>query len=121
MSNPLVIGYHLIWMAYGFWLPNDLRGSMSKCIRNDIIADLGELHFGRKKIQPASRDVRGFYRKAQEVLKFPLLEFAQREAEVIAESFARVIETCRCTCYACAIMPDHVHLLIESTNISRKR
>ena len=40
----MVIGYHLIWTAYGWWLPNDPRGSMSRLIRSDIIAELGELH-----------------------------------------------------------------------------
>jgi len=27
VSQPLVIGYHLIWTGYGWWLPNDPRGS----------------------------------------------------------------------------------------------
>lgn len=25
----MIHGYHLIWGAYGFWLPNDPRGSWS--------------------------------------------------------------------------------------------
>lgn len=50
--NPIVIGYHLMWTLYGWWLPNDPRGSTSRQIRRDLIAELGELHFGRKKIQP---------------------------------------------------------------------
>ena len=44
MQQPLVIAYHLIWTAYGWWLPNDPRGSGSKTIDSDIIAELGELH-----------------------------------------------------------------------------
>ena len=32
MNNPLVIAYHLIWTAYGWWLPNDPRGSGSVTI-----------------------------------------------------------------------------------------
>jgi hypothetical protein len=51
MSLPIVIAHHLVWTLYGWWLPNDPRGSMSQSIRNDIIADLGKLHFGRKKVQ----------------------------------------------------------------------
>jgi hypothetical protein len=50
--NPLVIAYHLMWTAYGWWLPNDPRGSSSHTIRNDVIAELGELHLGRKQVQP---------------------------------------------------------------------
>jgi len=61
MPKPLVIGYHLIWTAYGWWLPNDPRGSMSHRIRNDVMHELGEIHFGRKEVQPASRVIREFY------------------------------------------------------------
>ena len=60
----MVLAHHLIWVAYGWWLPNDLRGSMSKEIRNDVIGELGELHYGRKKVQPASSDIRAFYEQA---------------------------------------------------------
>ena len=55
MAHPLVIAYHLIWTAYGWWLPNDPRGSGSKEIACDPIAELGELHFGRKQLQPGAQ------------------------------------------------------------------
>jgi len=29
----MVLGYHFIFSAYGFWLPNDPRGSWSDTIR----------------------------------------------------------------------------------------
>jgi len=45
MSRPIVIAYHLIWIAYGRWLPKDPRGSTSRSIASDIITALGELHF----------------------------------------------------------------------------
>jgi hypothetical protein len=52
VPRPIVIAYHLIWTGYGWWLPNDPRGSMSHRIASDVIAELGELHYGRKKVQP---------------------------------------------------------------------
>ena len=67
MSHPLVIAYHLIWTAYGYWLPNDPRGSGSRTIRNDIIAELGELHHGRKRVQPAGA-VEGEFHAGREAL-----------------------------------------------------
>ena len=73
---PLVIAYHLVWMLYGWWLPNDPRGSCSRTIRADSLKDLGELRFGRKKIQPASRDIRAFYEQASARLKYPLLDIS---------------------------------------------
>jgi REP element-mobilizing transposase RayT len=109
----LVIAYHLIWTAYGWWLPNDLRGIGSTLIRRDILRDLGKLHFGRKRVQPASWKVREFYENATGLLQQPVLSFAPIEINVIAETFATAVRDFRYTCYACAIMPDHVHLLIR--------
>ena len=63
----MVLAYHLIFTLYGWWLPNDPRGSSSHTIRCDVIADLGQLHHGRKQIQPASNDIREFYKRARAV------------------------------------------------------
>lgn len=113
MAHPLVIAYHLIWTAYGWWLPNDPRGSGSEAIACDVIGDLGELHFGRKQLQPNGKIVRDFYEHAANVLKFPLLLFDEAARTMIAEAFAEIVDECRYTCYACAIMPDHIHILIR--------
>jgi hypothetical protein len=113
MSQPLVIAYHLVWTVYGRWLPNDPRGSGSQSIRQDVIAELGKLHFGRKLEQPAGRDVREFYRRADSVLQHAVVTFNSELRQAIANAFADVIATQRYTCYACAIMPDHVHILIR--------
>jgi REP element-mobilizing transposase RayT len=110
---PLVIAYHLIWTAYGWWLPNDLRGSTSKTVRREVLKELGELHFGRKKIQPASWKVRDFYDNAASTLLNPLATFTSAEISAIGEAFAAVVGEFKYTCYACAIMPDHIHILIR--------
>jgi REP element-mobilizing transposase RayT len=112
-SRPIVIAHHIMWTLYGWWLPNDLRGSTSRTIRNDLIAELGELHFGRKQIQPAGRDVREFYSQAAAVLKYPLLSFSPAEFALVAEAIGSAIAECNYTCYACAVLPDHVHLVIR--------
>lgn len=44
---------------------------------------------------------------------YPLLTFDETARGEIAAAFAAVIDAERYTCYACAIMPDHVHLLIR--------
>lgn len=113
MSNPIVIAYHLIWTAYGWWLPNDPRGSGSHSIASDVISQLGELHYGRKRVQPLGRVVREFYEEAKHHLKHPLLTFDAAARTGIAKAFADTISKQNYTCYACAIMPDHVHILIR--------
>jgi REP element-mobilizing transposase RayT len=109
----MVIAYHLIWTLYGWWLPNDLRGSTSRVIRNDLLKELGELHFGRKKVQPATRDLKAFFVRASEVLKYPLLTLGPEEYQLVAAAMRDVIKRNQYTCYACALMPDHVHIAIR--------
>jgi REP element-mobilizing transposase RayT len=109
----MVIGYHLIWTLYGWWLPNDPRGSMSQSIRCDPISELGELHHGRKRVQPSSREIREFYDIARARLKHPLLTLEASDFAIVGAAFAGVVKARGYTCYACAIMPDHVHVLIR--------
>jgi REP element-mobilizing transposase RayT len=109
----MVVGYHLIWTAYGWWLPNDPRGSSSHEIRVETIATLGDLHHGRNVVQPRSAEIRRFYAQAGDDLKHPLLTFSGDDLVLVGASFAQVIRERGYTCYACAIMPEHVHLLIR--------
>jgi REP element-mobilizing transposase RayT len=109
----MVVGHHLVWTAYGWWLPNDPRGSSSKEIIVERIGELGELHYGRKPIQPSLEEVRDFHQRARQVLSYPVLAFDEEDVSVIADSFADTIQGRRYTCSACAVMPEHVHLLIR--------
>lgn len=113
MPLPIVIAHHILSTGYGWWLPNDLRGSCSTCIADDVIAELGELHYGRKRVQPASRDVRAFYTEARKVLRFPLVTFDRSDFEILARAFSDVIARERYTCYAAVFMPDHWHAAIR--------
>ncbi len=113
MARPIVIAHHLIFTAYGWWLPNDPRGSNSKTIRDDVIAELGEIHHGRKRVQPVSGVIGEFYREADKRLRHQLLTFSERDISAIATAFEEVTKEQRYTCWACAIMGDHVHLLIR--------
>jgi hypothetical protein len=99
----MIAGFHLVWTAYGWWMPNDPRGSSSREIRNDLIADLGELHFGRKNVQPSGRTMREFHQAASAKLEHELRPFSEDEFAVIAASFSDVIKERVYTCYACAM------------------
>ena len=109
----MIIAHHLIFTAYGWWLPNDPRGSSSRTIKADILNHLGDLHHGRKPVQPPSTDIRRFYTAAKDWLRHDLLTFDTRARNVIADAFAAMIAAERYTCYACAILPDHVHVLVR--------
>lgn len=109
----MVIAHHLMWTAYGFWMPNDPRGSMSHEVRVERVAELGKLHYGRKQQQPSPAELRHFREQAHAVLKHELLPFQCEDIEILAGGFADVVRQHTYTCYACAIMPDHVHMLIR--------
>ena len=109
----MVIAHHLIWTAYGWWLPNDPRGSGSECVKSDLLAELGEVHNGRKRVQPFGRELREFYEKAAPLLKHPLLKFDESARTEIAVAFGGEVAAQNYTCWACAVMPDHVHVLIR--------
>ncbi len=76
-------------MGYGHWLPNELRGSGSDEIRNSLLKDLGEIHHGRKRVQPPRDELKEFHRKAAPLLEQEVLWFDESMRNAIAKSFAQ--------------------------------
>ena len=64
----------------------------------------------RSSRRPGSQ---GVPRQSRAVLKHPLLDFSVADFPIIADALAEAIREHNYTCYACAIMPDHVHILIR--------
>jgi hypothetical protein len=93
--RPIVIAYHLIWTAYGWWLSTDPRGSMSKWVALDVLNELGELHHGRKVKQPKSWEIKEYLRATGDVLRFPRIAFTREHRDCMARAFARVIRCLR--------------------------
>jgi hypothetical protein len=109
----VIIAHHLIFYAYGQWLPNDPRGSGSSEIREPKLEDLGEIHFGRKRIQPPRQEIRSFYRDAEPRLDFPTIWFDDAKRQAILEGFSRVVEENRYTVWGCAILRNHAHVCVR--------
>ena len=105
----MVAAHHLIWTAYGWWLPNDPRGSMSKDISVRALDELGPLHYGRKDVQPKGREIGEFYERAARKLRHDLLTFTPGLCGLVAEALGEEVRRRGYTCYAAAVMPDHVH------------
>jgi len=76
-------------------------------------SDLGEIHFGRKRVQPPRREIREFYRKAELRLDLPTLWLDDAKRQAISDAFARVVESDRYTVWGCAILKNHAHLLVR--------
>ena len=109
----MVRGYHVIFTTYGFWLPNDPRGSRSDQVRSARIARFGPATKAdtRRSLahEPHDRQVRQL---AKESLKCPPVVFDGRQGRAVARGFGRAIEIGGYAIYACGILPEHVHLVV---------
>ena len=108
-----VIGHHLVLHGYGQWLGNDPRGSGSTKLRQEKFADLGPVHFGRKRQQPSKQELRDFYREAEPRLEHETIWFDERDRIVIAFAFEHVVKTCGYAVWSCAVLQNHAHLVLR--------
>lgn len=118
----MVIASHGIFSAYGFWLPNDPRGSWSDFVRS------WELHrFGPATKTDERRSVakRGHDRElrlaAKGALKFGAVRFTGVQARAVARGFSLAVAEAGYRLLACAIMPDHVHIVSQRHERSVER
>jgi len=108
----MIIAYHAIFTTYGTWLPNDPRGSYSKAIYNAELAELGCIQYGRQNPQPGRPEMRRFRTATVPRLSRPPYYIDHATRPIIAGAFAEVVGRLSLTMAACAIMNDHVHLLV---------
>jgi len=108
------LAYHVVLGAYGFWLPNDPRGSWS-----DFVGSLELLRFGAATKIATTRSVAsvahddGLRRAAKQALKFPVVRFTGRQALAVAQGFRQACEEGAYVAFACAVLPEHAHLVIR--------
>ena len=108
-----MIAFHLILSAYGFWLPNDPRGSWS-----DFVASWELYKFGpaTKVTDPRShaKDPHDaeLRRQAKAALKYPAVRFNDLQRVAIAKGFGQATHDAGYRIAACCIGFDHAHLVI---------
>ena len=115
----MIIAYHSIFSMYGFWLPNDPRGSGS-----DYLASWDLFRYGpatktdsRQSVARRPLPPQGFgKREAKSItLQFPPVSITGKQALAISQGFAAAIQEGPYQVYACAILPEHVHLVIGAS------
>lgn len=109
----MVIGYHVILTAYGFWLPNDPRGSWS-----DFVGAWELLRFGRatttderRSLAQKSHDLQ-MRLAAKNALKYPAVQFTGAQARAIGLGFAGFVKRSALKVWACSILPEHTHMVV---------
>src|SRR5262249_52150793 len=112
-SQYMVVGYHVVIGAYGFWLPNDPRGSWSTFVGSWDLYRCGRATFTTETWSlantPHDRALRTVAKKA---LNRPAVQFSGVQARAIGRGFARYVEQSGLRVWACAILPDHLHLVV---------
>jgi REP element-mobilizing transposase RayT len=108
------LAYHIVYCAYGFWLPNDPRGSWSTFVGSRRLFRL----FGpaTKVATPRSLAHRPHDHArrlaAKRELTNPAVVFNGPQAREVALAIGDVAAAKRLTVLACSVMPEHVHLVI---------
>lgn len=113
----MVIAYHVIFGAYGFWLPNDPRGSWSTEVWADHLQPFGEATKVNTRKSLADRKHDQQHRlEAKRQLQYPSVSFNRAQIDTIGFAFGEAIAHLKLDVHACAVMPDHVHLAIGRTD-----
>src|SRR6185312_2786246 len=109
----MIAAYHVIFGAYGFWLPNDPRGSWSEFVGSWELFRYGPATKTNetRSVALADHDV-GNRLAAKQALKHPPVIFTGIQARAIARGFAEYVTHSGLIVWACAILPDHIHLVL---------
>jgi hypothetical protein len=109
-----VIAYHVVFSTYGFWLPNDPRGSNSSAVRAPNIRLFGPATLvtdTRRSVaaRPHDREAR---LAAKRALVRPEVTFTGLQALSVARGFATQVGKSGYRIYACCVLPQHTHLVV---------
>jgi REP element-mobilizing transposase RayT len=115
----VIAAYHIIFIfsAYGFWLPNDPRGSGSTYIYSNAIYVAGgpaTKTSERRSVAHRAHDV-ALRKKTKRALAQKPVRFTRIQARAIARGFAAYFTKSSIAVYACSILRDHVHFVIGRT------
>jgi hypothetical protein len=109
----MVLGYHIVLGMYGFWLPNDPRGSWSQFVWSEALRKHGPATkvTTRQSVACKPHDV-SLRLAAKRDLLFPPVILTGQQALAIARGFAQAVEITGAPVWACSILPEHTHLVV---------
>src|SRR5882724_9546468 len=108
------LAYHAIFSAFGQWLPNDPRGSGSSFVGAKHLRKFGPatgLEDRGRSVAGKPHDVQ-LRLAAKKALQRPAVLFNGHQALSVSRGFHDYVRKSELTVWACAIMPDHVHLVV---------
>ena len=110
----MIYGYHVIMPTYGFWLPNDPRGSWSDVIRKweHVRFVRSTKSIERRALEELSPHELAQRKAARASLKYPPVTLTGHQAASIGRGFEEKRRKSNYTIWACSILPEHTHLVI---------
>lgn len=109
----MVLGYHVVLGMYGFWLPNDPRGSWSDFVWSDDLRAFGPAtKVTRRRSVAAVPHDRAWRQAAKRALKYPPVALSDAQILAAGRGVAIACELCGVDVRACAILREHAHLVI---------
>lgn len=101
-----MLAYHSIFGTYGFWLPNDPRGSGSEYVASRDLFRFGKATKVTTRQSVAHRPSDPAWQQAaRQALEYPAIEFTGVQAKLAAQGFAAACETSGYRIYACSVLP----------------
>jgi REP element-mobilizing transposase RayT len=110
-----VIAYHLILTHYGFWLPNDPRGSWSDFVRAwDLLLAGGPATKTdmRRSVASKSHSFADRLKAKMALVRTPVV-LSGLQAQAVGIGFGKFCARSQCKILECSIMPRHSHLVVE--------
>ncbi|MBA4190546.1 MAG: hypothetical protein C0467_21375 [Planctomycetaceae bacterium] len=114
----MVLGYHVIFSTYGFWLPNDPRGSWSEFVGAWELFVAGGQATKTTESRSLAYDPHDRSKRlaVKRELARPPVKFTGIQARAVVHGFRDYVARTGLRVWACAIMPDHVHLVVERSS-----
>lgn len=111
-----MLACHVIFGTYGFWLPNDPRGSWSRYVGSREIYRFGSATKTdvRQSVAGRSHD-RTLRLDAKRELKYPPVTLTGLQALAVGNGFHEAIAESGYILNACCVLPDHVHLVLVAS------
>ncbi|MCU0716778.1 MAG: transposase [Pirellula sp.] len=111
----MVHAYHLVLPHYGFWLPNDPRGSWSDFVASWEIARFGQTtrHLEQRTLAMLSTEERAIRDAARRALRYPPVTLTGIQALSVANGFKEQSIKSDYAVWACSILPEHTHLVVS--------
>jgi hypothetical protein len=83
-------------------------------VRKDELKELGDIHHGRKRVQPPREELKRFYRQAETLLEHETVWFDDAMRVVIAKAIGEAANRFGYTIWALAICSNHGHAVVRS-------